>query len=395
MKARDLLRDAARGIRLYRVRSVLTAASFAAGTAAALSLFAVTDGARAELLRRIQALGADLIAVRPVGETAPGELPSLTLGDAAALARSLPFVRQAAPVRWLESAVLLPRQQVTVRVVGTTPELFELLRLRFRRGSPFPDEPRNACVLGAVAARELFPSGAAYGSLVKVGGNWYRVVGVLAADAAVGGAGVDGSGREVYLPIANIPGGDRSERESLREIWLRIEEDLTPESVAPVIQRALLRRHEGEERFEVVTPERLLRQHRAARGLLDLLLGIVAAAAFGLGAVGMMSISWQAVAQRTREIAIRRAIGARREEILRQFVLEGVLLAAAGGGAGVALGVLASGAASLAGDWPWLVSWERLVLTLGIALGVGLASSVYPAYRASTMDPVAALRFER
>jgi putative ABC transport system permease protein len=400
MKPGDLFREAARGIRLYRLRSVLTAASFAAGTAAAVSLFAITDGARAEILHRIRALGADRVVVRPVGEPARGEAPFLTLGDAEALRNGLPFVREIAPVRWSEANVLLPDQRVTVRVVGTTPGYFGLLRMAFGRGSSFAAEARtaNSCVLGAAAARELFPSGDAYGSLVKVGGNWYRVVGVLSADASVGsaaGSEVEGGGREVYLPIASTLIENRSVRQPLREIWLRIDEGVAPETAARILERSLRRRHEGRERFEVATPERLLQSQRAARGLLDLLLGIVAAIAFALGGVGMMSIAWQGVAERTREIAIRRAVGARREEILLQFLLEGAVLAAAGAGIGGIVGAAASGVASIAGGWPWLLSAGRLFLAVAIAVGVGMLSSLYPAYRAAMLDPVTALRFDR
>ncbi|MGH7822040.1 MAG: ABC transporter permease, partial [Candidatus Binatia bacterium] len=253
-------------------------------------------------------------------------------------------------------------------------------------------------VLGSGAARELFPSGDAYGSLVKIGGNWYRVVGVLSTDASIGGSmgtGVDGAEREIYLPIATTLRGDRSVRQPLREIWLRIDDRVPAETAARIVERALRRRHQGHEQFEVATPERLLRQERAARGLLDLLLALVAAAAFGLGAVGMMTMAWQGVAERRREIAIRRAVGARREEILLQFVLEGVILAGVGATAGALAGALLSGVASLAGGWPWLLAADRCLFALLIALAVGLFSTLHPAYRAATLDPVTALRFDR
>ena len=399
MSPRDLVREAARGVRLHRLRSLLTAASFSAGTAAAVALFAITGGARAEILRQIRALGADVVSVRPLGEPARGEAPPLTFADVEALRGELAFIREAAPVRAVESRVLLPDQSVTVRVIGTTADYFAVRRLRFDRGRAFSaaETARGAalCVLGAGAARRLIPSGDAYGSLVKVGGNWYRVIGILAADppAAAGGE-AEGGGREVFLPIASTFERDLSTRQGLREIWLRLEERIDPEGAAPVIERALSRRHEGKRQLEVATAEMLLRQHRAARGLLDTLLGLVAFGAFGLGAVGMASISWQGAAERTREIAVRRAVGARREEILAQFLLEGLVLAAASGVAGASLGALASGLASLLGGWPWLLSPASLAAALAIVLAVGLLSTIYPAYRAATLDPVAALRDE-
>jgi putative ABC transport system permease protein len=224
------------------------------------------------------------------------------------------------------------------------------------------------------------------------------VVGVLAADATLEGAvgaGVEGAGREVYLPITSTLRDAMAGREGVREIWLRIHDGIGPEQAAPVVERALLRRHDGRRGFEVATPERLLRQQRAARGLLDLLLGLVAAAAFALGGVGMMSVAWQAVAERTGEIAVRRAVGARRGEILAQFLVEGALLAGAGALAGVVAGAAVSAAAAWAAGWPWLLSPGRLFLAAGVAIAVGLLSTFHPASRAASLDPVAALRFER
>ena len=386
MGVRDLLHAATSGVSLYRIRSLLTLASFGAGTAAAVALFAITGGARAALLQQIQALGADLVTVRAVGVAARAEPPPLTVADAEVLDQSFGFLRAVAPVRTVESSVLMPDQRVTVQVIGTTPDYFALRRLRFARGRPFTAaetaDGRNVCVLGAAAARRLTPAGDAYGALVKVGGSWCRVVGILAGDE-----------RELFLPLASTL-RDLSGRQALSEIVLRVDESVDPARAAPVIDRALLRRHDGRRHFEVMTAETLLRQQRSARGLLDTLLAVVALLACGLGVDGLASLSWQSVAARTREIAIRRAVGARREEILAQFLLEGMGLAAAGGAAGGVLGALGSGVAAALGGWPWLLSVPALLGTCAGVVAVGLAATAYPAYRAATLDPVAALRVE-
>jgi putative ABC transport system permease protein len=401
---RDLLRDALRGVRLHRLRSWLTAASFAAGTAAAIALFAMTGGARAELLRQIRALGADLVAVRAVGATPKGVPPALTFADARALAESFPFVRDVAPVREIESSVLLPDDRVSVRVVGTTPDYFVLRRMSFARGRAFSreesDQGRNVCVLGEETARRVALGRDPYGSLVKVGASWCRVIGIVSRSALLeragggGGGRADEPGRELYLPIATTLRHDLSLRHGLEEIVLRLDEHADAEAVAGVLRRALLRRHDGSERFEVATAEALLRQQRSARGLLDMLLACVALVALLLGGVGLASLSWQSVALRTREIAIRRAVGARRGEILAQFVLEGVLLALGGGVLGALAGAVGSGVVAAAGGWPWLLSLRQLLVVCGVALAIGVLATLYPARRAATLDPVAALRFD-
>ena len=129
--------------------------------------------------------------------------------------------------------------------------------------------------------------------------------------------------------------------------------------------------------------------------MLDVLLGVVAAAAYAFGAIGMMSMSWQAVTQRVREIAIRRAIGARREEVLAQFVVEGVLCASAGAFVGVLVGMLSSATAAVAAGWPLTLSAGRVATAMASAIAIALLSTLYPARRAATLDPVAALRFDR
>ena len=402
MRARDLIHDAARGVRLHRVRSLLTAAGFAAGAAAAVALFAITGGARAEILRRLAALGIDLVAVRPVGNVAPGSPPALTFGDAESLSRALAFVRAVAPVRAVESSVLLPTERVTVRTIGTTAEFFALRRLRFQRGRAFrPDEVARGdavCVLGAEAARRLVGAGDVFGSLVKVGGNWYRVIGVLAAESSAGsewaGEGTN-PGRDVYLPITNTFAPDAFSRQALAEAWLAIDSRVDPDAAAPIVERVLERRHAGRQHFEVATAARLLSEHRAARGLLNRLLLLVSLAAFALGGVGMTTVSWQNVRDRTREIAIRRAVGARQAEVLAQFVLEGVVLASAGAAVGIAGGILGSRVASWWSGWPWTLSPVEAALTFAIAIAIAVLSTLYPAAYAARLDPVAALRFER
>jgi putative ABC transport system permease protein len=402
VKIGDLVRDAVRGVRLHRVRSGLTAAGFAAGAGAAVALLAITGGARAEILRRLEALGMELITVRPVGEVQPGAPPALTFGDAESLRRELGFVRAVAPARTVESSVLLPTERVSVQAIGTTPEFFSLRRLRFQRGRAFRDDEvargDAVCVLGFDAARRFAALGEAYGALVKVGGNWYRVVGVLAAEsrdvAEWAGGGTD-PGRELYLPITNTFAADAFRRQGVGEVWLAIDSSVDPEAVAPIVERVLERRHGGKQRFEVTTAARLLSEHRATRGLLNRLLFLVSLAAFALASVGMTTVSWQNVRGRTREIAIRRAVGARQSEVLAQFVLEGVVLGAAGAAVGITAGIAGSGAASWLSGWPWMPSALEAALTFAFAIGLAIVSTLYPAAYAAGLDPVAALRFER
>jgi ABC-type antimicrobial peptide transport system permease subunit len=236
------------------------------------------------------------------------------------------------------------------------------------------------------------------GALVKIGGNWYQVIGVLAAsNSADGGPGDEdeNAGRDVYLPITQTFAADAFRRQALAEAWVAVDGKVDPEAAAPVLERALERRHGGRQHFAVTTAGRLLAEHRATRGLLNQLLLLVSLAAFALGGVGMMTVSWQNVRNRTREIAIRRAVGARREEVLAQFVLEGVVLALAGAILGVVVGLAGSGVAAWIGGWPWMLSPLAGLLALAVALAVATLSTLYPAAHAAALDPVSALKLDR
>lgn len=396
VSSRDIARAALGGVRLYRLRSLLTIVSFAAGTAAAVTLLAITSGARSELLDRIQRLGSNLVSVHAVGEAGRDVAPALTLSDAAAIETALPFTRDVAPVRAVPANVLLPDEQVTVQVIGTTPDYFALRGLSFARGRPFSIEEnadgRDVCVAGDATARRLARDGLVYGSLVKVGERWCRVVGILEPEASTTGEDTD---RRLYVPIATTLRRDLSSRQALGEILFRVADDVDPERAAQVVRRTLIRRHEGVEHFAIETAQALLRQHRNTRTLLDTLLATVAVLALGLGGAALGSQAWQSVSLRRREIAIRRAIGARRADVLAQFLMEGVMLALAGAAVGATIGVFGSAVAARLGDWPWVLPTRSLATTLTAILALGVAATLYPAYRAATLDPVAALRHER
>lgn len=393
---RDLVRAAFTGVRLYRVRSTLTIASFAAGTTAAVALLAITSGARHELLDRIQKLGANLVSIHAVGEAGRDAPPALTLSDVTAIEAGFPFARDVAPVRVVPANVLLPDEQLTVQVIGTTPDYFALRGLRFARGRPFSIEENaegsSVCVAGDATARRLASESDVFGSLVKVGPRWCRVVGVLAAESTTTG---DDTDRRLYVPIRTTLRRDLSGRQALGEILLRVDDAVDPERAADAVRRTLVRRHDGVEHFAIETAQALLRQQRDTRGLLDTLLAAVAALALCIGGVALASQAWQSVSLRQREIAIRRAVGARRREILLQFLLEGATLAAVGAVAGTAAGLLGSQIAAAAGGWPWLLPPASLAAVLGGILALGLAATSYPAYRAAMLDPVAALRHDR
>ncbi|HEX3530390.1 MAG TPA: FtsX-like permease family protein, partial [Thermoanaerobaculia bacterium] len=314
-------------------------------------------------------------------------------------------------------------------VYGVTPRYSGLAHLTLAEGrflDPL-DESTHAqvCVIGSEVRRDLFGYGQAVGELVKVNDVWLEVVGVLAAAdtggapgaGSAGGPGAGGasppgggpgsesgaqaaaaggSSREIYLPLATA---DRKFEHPalaspLDEIVVRLKDGVSGEETSPVLRDLLDRLHGGTGDYELVVPEALLAESRRTQRLFNVVMGCIAGISLLVGGIGIMNIMLATVLERTREIGVRRAVGARRTDIRFQFVVESFAISLIGGLAGVVVGLgIARGVALYAG-WETVVTGASILLSTGVAMAVGLASGIYPATRAAGLDPIEALRYE-
>ncbi len=397
MSGRDLAAYAGRALAGHRLRSLLSLLGVAVGVSAVILLTALGEGARRYVVDQFAQIGSSFVAVVPGKTDTVGALPGiggvpndLTLDDARALERALPGVRFVAPFVVASDSVARGERRRDVLVAGVTPEFAALRRLRVARGSFLPEtalERGSAlAVLGHGVAGELFAGEDPIGAAVRIGGRRCKVIGVLAPRGQQLGMNMDDV---VLVPV--VTGMRMFNRSSL----FRIVIDVGPTGdVAAVKQRALevlIERH-GEEDVTLITEAAVVDSLSAILDALTLAVAAIAAISLAVAGIGILNVLLVAVAERTVEIGLLRALGASRRQVLACFLAEAILLSGLGGALGLAAGAL--GVRVLVGIWPALPAappgWA-IAAAVVLSLSVGGVFGWLPARRAANLDPVLAL----
>ncbi|HEY7411792.1 MAG TPA: ABC transporter permease [Vicinamibacteria bacterium] len=400
MSPQVLLHLGLRSLLLHKLRSTLSILGVVFGVAAVVAMSSVGEGARREAVSQIGSLGIDSITLRGRPAAQGGEADGLRLRDAEAVARVVPALVAVAPVREASLAAQVDGRLADAVAVGTTPAYRSAARLSVRSGRFLSDldvaDSKRVAVLGASVAGTLFPMGEARGQRVQLGDEWFQVVGVLEGRALPRGkAGpirTRDVNRAVFVPLPALDRGRDPRPDGVDEIVIRVE-DADRVTASAETAQAVVRRTSAAP-FEVIVPREILRQKERTQRIFNVVTGAIAAISLLVGGIGIMNIMLASVAERTREVGIRRALGASRDDVAAQFLVESSLLTAAGGVAGAALGLVGSMLIQRLAGWPTALSPLMLLAALVTALLVGVGFGFYPAWRAAHLEPMDALRHE-
>ncbi len=399
MLPRDFLYLTSSSLSAHRLRSFLTLLGIAIGIAAVVLLTSIGEGVHKFVLAEFTQFGTNLIAINPGRTTTHGtsmgvfgtERP-LTIEDAEALKR-LPYVKAVVPIVQGNAEVEAANRRRRTTIYGAGSQWPEAFSMDVKSGRFLPDDdptaPRAFAVLGSKTRDELFGSRNPLGQRIGIGGNRYRIIGVMESKGTILGFDVDDT---VYIPTAR--GMELFNRNSLVEIDVLYQEDAKTDKVVESIRRSLMARH-GREDFTITTQQQMLDVLGSVLNVLTFAVAAIGGISLLVGAIGIVTIMTIAVNERTNEIGLLRALGARQRQVLSLFLGEAIVLAALGGISGLVLGIgLAQFLHIVLPALPVHTPWMFVILAEIIAIVIGLAAGVLPANRAAHLDPIEALRTE-
>jgi putative ABC transport system permease protein len=409
---------------LHRLRSLLTVLGIVFGVCSVIAMLAIGEGASYEAQESIKNLGSQNIilrSVKPPEEQKVSEKANqsyvleygLTYPDMRRLQYTIPGVMVVVPGRIMREYVWNISRRVDCEILGTVPWYPEMRNHRVAQGRFFTDvdmdRKENVCVLGAEMVPLLFPLDEPLGHHVRVGSEYYTVIGVMEArrksSAEESSTGTKPAAHRMFIPLETAKarfgevlmkqrsGSFEAERVALHELTVKV---ATFEDVMPVSEaiRAVMERNHKKKDYDIKIPLEELRQAERTKRIFNVVLGSIAAISLLVGGIGIMNIMLASVTERTREIGIRRALGARRRDIIVQFLVETVILSGAGGLLGVLLGVIIPYLVTYFAGMKTIVAFWSPMLAFSISALVGVVFGLYPALRAAGMDPVEALRHE-
>jgi putative ABC transport system permease protein len=407
----DALSTALDSLAEHKLRTTLTTLGMMFGVGAVIAMLSIGAGAERAALAAIDRLGTRNVVIRSK-TFRPEDLQEVrkkSLGlsprDVEAIEEGVPGVAFAVPeIDHDPYKTIAAAGKTQAKLLGVGVRYRDVAAIRIAEGRMLDagDERHHAqvAVIGAGARRDLFGADTALGRDVKVDDVWFEIVGVLAPDPAatsqIQGVAVDSSDHQILVPYTTALRKLDADpmKAPLGEVVVRLADGASPTATAAVVATLLDRLHGGANDVEIVVPEALLRHSKQTQQLFDLVMGLIAGISLLVGGIGIMNIMLASVLEQTREIGVRRAVGARRADIRFQFLVQAFSLAMLGGLAGVALGLgIARGVAAYA-DWPTVVTTSSIALSLGVSVVVGVGSGLYPAVRAARLDPIVALHAE-
>jgi len=432
-----------------KVRSLLTALGIIFGVAAVISMLAIGNGAQQEILDQIKLVGVNNIVIKPIVEQEEGKIeeevghrekkkfsPGLTIRDVRSIETTIPGISKVSPEIIIDTYVIRDGLRRSAKLVGVEPTYFDIYNFELIEGQTFNQEQLRlgaaVCIIGYSIKAKFFPTDNPVGKSIKVGRHWLTIVGLLnervVSTASISKLGIRDFNMDVYVPLQSVliryKNRDRLTSEQLRlasqrsqgnsfgatesdekeeekknyhqldrlVIQVSSSEQMSP--TAEVISRMLERKHYGVIDYEIEIPELLLKQQQRTNDIFNYVLGAIAGISLLVGGIGIMNIMLASVLERIKEIGLRLSIGAKKSDVVQQFLFEAIMISVSGGLIGVFLGVSMAFVVSEFANIPTIVTFSSILLSFGVAATVGLIFGIAPARRAASQDPITSLRYE-
>jgi putative ABC transport system permease protein len=413
----DWTRDAHLGMQnllVHGLRSLLTMLGMIFGVAAVVAMLSIGAGARQKVMSLIEQMGVHNLIIE-AKETTEWQAHSkvrkisqgLTMADYRVILDDVDGVVASTPRKRLTPSKIFPKAQQDIPTVyGVNPSYQTIAGLHLLNGRFLDqgDESQSSpvCVLGAAAKWSLFGSSNPIGQYVKVNEQWFRVVGIvspqLSAQTEKAGAPSVDVNNIVYVPLSSamlrLEDSYSDVRDEIDGIYLDLSETTDISEAAQVVRAILDSSHHGADDFSIVVPAELLAEQKRTEQLFNGVMVAIASISLLVGGIGIMNIMLASILERTREIGLRRAVGARQSDIIRQFVVEATMISFAGGTIGVVFGFFISRLIAWLAGWSTIVTFSSIALAFLVSLSVGLVFGIYPATKAARLDPVEAIRYE-
>ena len=402
-------------LRAHKLRSLLTMLGMIFGVAAVVAMLSIGAGAQQEVMAFIEQLGVRnlIVEAREAGDgNALQKVRQLSAGlsfkDLRVIQSNLDNITAVTARKRFTPTKLLPRPiggDMPV-IYGVSPSYASIGNLRMASGRFFDEAETTSAapvaVIGEAAASTLFGADDPVGKYLKVNEQWLQVIGVagpqLTVQSDVAGLPAQDRNNLVYVPlyssIFRLEDGQSSRKDEIDGIYMQMKSSADVPGAAALVRGILDVAHRGAGDFTIVSPAELLAEQRRTQRIFEMVMVAIASISLLVGGIGIMNIMLASVLERTREIGVRRAIGARQRDVVRQFLIETTIISLTGGVAGILLGVALSQLIGVLAGWSTIVTTSSIVLAFGVSVAIGIVFGLYPAIRASRLDPVTALHYE-
>jgi len=399
---------------VHKLRTLLTMLGMIFGVGAVVAMLAITAGVEKEMLSYIDLLGVNNIIIEAKEATDRTELqarraisPGMTFRDYRAILENTQGIDKATPRKRFKPTKVLPKTTAEPpMLIGVEPSYLDIQSIRLVEGRFFTEEENATaapvCVLGESAKVNLLGFEPAVGKYVKINDVWLQVIGVMAqqagGDTDVEGVEILSRNNLVVSPLRTVMFRFEDQNSYLKDeidgIYLKVKNGVDSIETAAVINAILAATHKDAGDYSVTVPAGLLEQKKRTSDIFKVVMICIAGISLLVGGIGIMNIMLATVLERTREIGIRRAIGARQADIVRQFLTEAVMISMIGGLLGILFGVTLAQIIAAAAGWSTVVTFTSIAVAFGVSVGIGLLFGIYPAVQAAKLDPIEAIRYE-